>query len=160
MSLGVRGLEPRTSALSELRSNHLSYTPRKMFPYSGADIVPRFCPVVQSNLHFSPFSGESRSINRHKPRDLGHLFGSIFILAPLLSLSRCVLLSPFPEVPGFFSGIRAASLFRSVFIENGVVRSRAMLASFSLLILRSRGCVQFFIPRALWVREFGHYSIV
>jgi hypothetical protein len=27
-ALGVRGLEPRTSALSELRSNHLSYTPR------------------------------------------------------------------------------------------------------------------------------------
>jgi len=59
MSLGVRGLEPRTSALSELRSNHLSYTPRKMFPYSGADILPGFCPVVQSAFRFSPFSGES-----------------------------------------------------------------------------------------------------
>lgn len=46
--VGVRGLEPRTSALSELRSNHLSYTPRKLFPNSGADILPAFGPIVQS----------------------------------------------------------------------------------------------------------------
>jgi hypothetical protein len=46
--VGVRGLEPRTSALSELRSNHLSYTPRKLFPNSGADILPAFAAVVQS----------------------------------------------------------------------------------------------------------------
>src|SRR5689334_23075539 len=30
--MGVRGFEPRTSALSELRSNQLSYTPSICFP--------------------------------------------------------------------------------------------------------------------------------
>ena len=33
--MGVRGLEPRTSALSELRSNHLSYTPRILNVFGG-----------------------------------------------------------------------------------------------------------------------------
>lgn len=50
MPVGVRGLEPRTSALSELRSNHLSYTPRKMFPNSGADILSVFWPRVQCSF--------------------------------------------------------------------------------------------------------------
>ena len=50
VSFGVRGLEPRTSALSELRSNHLSYTPRKMFPNSGADILSVFRPRVQCSF--------------------------------------------------------------------------------------------------------------
>lgn len=45
--VGVRGLEPRTSALSELRSNHLSYTPRRLFPNSGADIVAARAANVQ-----------------------------------------------------------------------------------------------------------------
>lgn len=34
-AVGVRGLEPRTSALSELRSNHLSYTPRRIIRSGG-----------------------------------------------------------------------------------------------------------------------------
>lgn len=45
--MGVRGLEPRTSALSELRSNHLSYTPRRLIPNSGADIVAAKATDVQ-----------------------------------------------------------------------------------------------------------------
>ena len=28
--VGLRGLEPRTSSLSEMRSNHLSYKPKKL----------------------------------------------------------------------------------------------------------------------------------
>lgn len=47
--LGVRGLEPRTSALSELRSNHLSYTPRTV-PKSGADILPSAVVDVQCSV--------------------------------------------------------------------------------------------------------------
>ncbi len=48
--VGVRGLEPRTSALSELRSNHLSYTPRVGERYCGES--PMGCPA--SLIAFSP----------------------------------------------------------------------------------------------------------
>ena len=39
--VGVRGLEPRTSALSELRSNQLSYTPR-----SSRSPNPDYSPIL------------------------------------------------------------------------------------------------------------------
>ena len=59
--VGVRGLEPRTSALSELRSNHLSYTPltdcriiefsdyREMhrFPFQPAEKRPSCGPSMR-----------------------------------------------------------------------------------------------------------------
>ena len=43
--MGVRGFEPRTSALSELRSNQLSYTPLSRFQVDILSIVKR---TVQS----------------------------------------------------------------------------------------------------------------
>ena len=47
--VGVRGLEPRTSALSELRSNHLSYTPRILNVFGGGYfcITCAECPVIR-----------------------------------------------------------------------------------------------------------------
>ena len=46
--VGVRGLEPRTSALSELRSNHLSYTPRILNIFGGGHSGNTLtkCPVI------------------------------------------------------------------------------------------------------------------
>ena len=46
--MGVRGLEPRTSALSELRSNHLSYTPRILNVFGGGHSGSTLtkCPVI------------------------------------------------------------------------------------------------------------------
>ena len=47
--VGVRGLEPRTSALSELRSNHLSYTPRirNVFGVRYSGIALAKCPAIR-----------------------------------------------------------------------------------------------------------------
>ena len=54
--MGVRGLEPRTSALSELRSNHLSYTPRILNVFGGGyfGITGAKCPVIRLVLRDFP----------------------------------------------------------------------------------------------------------
>ena len=59
--VGVRGLEPRTSALSELRSNHLSYTPRilNVFGVGQFGVTCGKCPVIKFMLLDFP-SFESR----------------------------------------------------------------------------------------------------
>jgi hypothetical protein len=110
-----------------------------MFPYSGADIVPRFCPVVQSTLHFSSFSGESCEILDPSPRDQGHLFGSILHpRPPVIVVPRRIVESirlRFPLFlqnavhgvirPGFFREIshRSACLaFTTICSSSGLLR--------------------------------------
>ena len=68
--LGVRGLEPRTSALSELRSNHLSYTPELRIEF-GSGIVSMQYPIVQPDRpdHRKKESGDSEQCVH---RSIGH----------------------------------------------------------------------------------------
>lgn len=95
--MGVRGLEPRTSALSELRSNHLSYTPRILNIFGGGHSGNTLtkCPVIgisgQNFLSFESllagtlrFTGISAAQLRLKPHSAAP--GQPLIGSPFFSI--------------------------------------------------------------------------